>query len=157
MAISGAGKGGFGPITQLAGMRGLMADPQGRIIPVPIQSNFRHGFKYTLEYFISTHGARKGLADTALAYRRCWLPNPPSCRYCPRYDRHGKRIVARPRVSIFAALKILVNKRWPSVSLGRVSAEAVVDEEDVASLLLSLRMTFTRMTKPILWMINGFG
>jgi DNA-directed RNA polymerase subunit beta' len=65
MALSGAGKGGFGPITQLAGMRGLMADPQGRIIPVPIQSNFRQGLE-ALEYFISTHGARKGLADTAL-------------------------------------------------------------------------------------------
>jgi DNA-directed RNA polymerase subunit beta' len=65
MSLSGAGKGGFGPITQLAGMRGLMADPQGRIIPVPIQSNFRQGLD-ALEYFISTHGARKGLADTAL-------------------------------------------------------------------------------------------
>ncbi len=65
MALSGAGKGGFGPITQLSGMRGLMADPQGKIIPVPIQSNFRQGLD-TLEYFISTHGARKGLADTAL-------------------------------------------------------------------------------------------
>ncbi|MFN2138814.1 MAG: DNA-directed RNA polymerase subunit beta' [Candidatus Promineifilaceae bacterium] len=65
MALSGAGKGGFGPITQLAGMRGLMADPQGRIIPVPILSNFRQGLE-ALEYFISTHGARKGLADTAL-------------------------------------------------------------------------------------------
>ncbi len=65
MALSGAGKGGFGPITQLAGMRGLMADPSGRIIVVPIQSNFRMGLN-TLEYFISTHGARKGLADTAL-------------------------------------------------------------------------------------------
>ena len=63
--LSGAGKGGFGPITQLAGMRGLMADPQGRIIPVPILSNFRQGLE-ALEYFISTHGARKGLADTAL-------------------------------------------------------------------------------------------
>jgi DNA-directed RNA polymerase subunit beta' len=65
MALSGAGKGGFGPITQLAGMRGLMADPQGRIIKVPITSNFRHGLS-ALEYFISTHGSRKGLADTAL-------------------------------------------------------------------------------------------
>jgi DNA-directed RNA polymerase subunit beta' len=65
MALSGAGKGGFGPITQLAGMRGLMADPSGKIIVVPIQSNFRQGLN-TLEYFISTHGARKGLADTAL-------------------------------------------------------------------------------------------
>jgi DNA-directed RNA polymerase subunit beta' len=65
MANSGATKGGFGPIAQLAGMRGLMADPAGRIIRLPIQSNFREGLT-ALEYFISTHGARKGLADTAL-------------------------------------------------------------------------------------------
>jgi DNA-directed RNA polymerase subunit beta' len=65
MALSGATKGGFGPISQLAGMRGLMADPSGRIIPLPIRSNFRDGLT-ALEYFISTHGARKGLADTAL-------------------------------------------------------------------------------------------
>ena len=64
-AISGATKGGFGTISQLAGMRGLMADPAGRIIPLPIRSNFREGLT-ALEYFISTHGARKGLADTAL-------------------------------------------------------------------------------------------
>ena len=65
MAMSGATKGGFTPISQLAGMRGLMADPAGRIIPLPIRSNFREGLR-ALEYFISTHGARKGLADTAL-------------------------------------------------------------------------------------------
>ncbi len=65
MANSGATKGGFGPIAQLAGMRGLMADPSGRIIRLPIKSNFREGLD-ALEYFISTHGARKGLADTAL-------------------------------------------------------------------------------------------
>ena len=65
MANSGATKGGFSPISQLAGMRGLMADPSGRIIPMPIRSNFREGLT-ALEYFISTHGARKGLADTAL-------------------------------------------------------------------------------------------
>jgi len=65
MAISGATKGGFGPISQLAGMRGLMADPSGRIIDYPIRSSFRDGLT-TLEYFISTHGARKGLTDTAL-------------------------------------------------------------------------------------------
>jgi len=65
MANSGATKGGFGPISQLAGMRGLMADPAGRIIPMPIRSNFREGLT-AQEYFISTHGARKGLADTAL-------------------------------------------------------------------------------------------
>ncbi|MEA3335621.1 MAG: DNA-directed RNA polymerase subunit beta' [Chloroflexota bacterium] len=65
MATSGATKGGVTPIRQLAGMRGLMADPSGRIIPLPIRSNFREGLT-ALEYFLSTHGARKGLADTAL-------------------------------------------------------------------------------------------
>jgi len=65
MAVSGATKGSFTPIRQLAGMRGLMADPAGRIISLPIRSNFREGLT-ALEYFISTHGARKGLADTAL-------------------------------------------------------------------------------------------
>ena len=65
MARSGASKGGFGPIAQLAGMRGLMADPSGRIIPLPIRSNLREGLS-ALEYFISTHGSRKGLTDTAL-------------------------------------------------------------------------------------------
>ncbi len=49
----------------MAGMRGLMSDPSGRIIELPIKSNFREGLS-VLEYFISTHGARKGLADTAL-------------------------------------------------------------------------------------------
>lgn len=65
MARSGASKGGFGPIAQLAGMRGLMADPSGRIISHPIRSNLREGLT-SMEYFISTHGSRKGLADTAL-------------------------------------------------------------------------------------------
>ncbi len=65
MSISGATKGGIQTIRQLAGMRGLMADPSGRIIALPIRSNFREGLT-ALEYFLSTHGARKGLADTAL-------------------------------------------------------------------------------------------
>ncbi len=64
MAHSGA-RGNESQITQLAGMRGLMADPAGRIIDIPIKANFREGLT-VLEYFISTHGARKGLADTAL-------------------------------------------------------------------------------------------
>ena len=64
MANSGA-RGNESQITQLAGMRGLMADPTGKIIDLPIKANFREGLT-VLEYFISTHGARKGLADTAL-------------------------------------------------------------------------------------------
>jgi len=65
MAASGATKGKFEMIAQIAGMRGLMNDPSGRIIELPVRSNFREGLS-VLEYFISTHGARKGLADTAL-------------------------------------------------------------------------------------------
>lgn len=64
MATSGA-RGNPAQVKQIAGMRGLMADPSGRIIPLPIRSNLREGLS-VLEYFISTHGARKGLADTAL-------------------------------------------------------------------------------------------
>ena len=64
MSDSGA-RGNPSNFTQLAGMRGLMANPAGRIIELPIRSSFREGLT-VLEYFISTHGARKGLADTAL-------------------------------------------------------------------------------------------
>ncbi|HLC23254.1 MAG TPA: DNA-directed RNA polymerase subunit beta', partial [Dehalococcoidia bacterium] len=64
MATSGA-KGNISQITQMAGMRGLMTDPSGRIMEFPIRSSFREGLT-VLEYFMSTHGARKGLADTAL-------------------------------------------------------------------------------------------
>jgi DNA-directed RNA polymerase subunit beta' len=64
MAHSGA-RGNIMQIRQLAGMRGLVANPKGEIIPRPIKANFREGLS-VLEYFISTHGARKGLADTAL-------------------------------------------------------------------------------------------
>jgi len=64
MATSGA-RGNISQISQLAGMRGLMADPSGRIIDLPIRSSFREGLD-VLEYFLSSHGARKGLADTAL-------------------------------------------------------------------------------------------
>src|SRR5213596_494535 len=64
MAQSGA-RGNIQQIRQLAGMRGLMTDPSGRIIELPIKANFREGLT-VLEYFISTHGQRKGLADTAI-------------------------------------------------------------------------------------------
>jgi DNA-directed RNA polymerase subunit beta' len=64
MAFSGA-RGNISQVRQLIGMRGLMADPQGQIIDLPIASNFREGLTVT-EYFISSYGARKGLVDTAL-------------------------------------------------------------------------------------------
>jgi DNA-directed RNA polymerase subunit beta' len=64
MVTSGA-RGNWMQVRQIAGMRGLVANPKGEIIPRPVKSNFREGFS-VLEYFISSHGARKGLADTAL-------------------------------------------------------------------------------------------
>jgi len=65
LMVTSASRGSVDQIRQLAGMRGLMAKPSGRIIETPIKSNFREGLS-VLEYFSSTHGARKGLADTAL-------------------------------------------------------------------------------------------
>jgi len=65
MMMGSGARGNIQQVRQLAGMRGLMADPTGRIIDLPIKANFTEGLT-VLEYFISTHGARKGLADTAL-------------------------------------------------------------------------------------------
>ena len=65
MMVRSGARGNMMQLRQIAGMRGLVANPKGEIIPQPIKSNFREGLS-VLEYFISTHGARKGLADTAL-------------------------------------------------------------------------------------------
>ena len=109
MANSGA-RGSFNQIRQLAGMRGLMADPKGEIIARPIKANFMEGLT-VLEYFISTHGARKGLADTALRTADSGLPHaaagrrlagrdhPRAARQEARGLRHEgvHRAPARPR------------------------------------------------------------
>jgi DNA-directed RNA polymerase subunit beta' len=151
MALSGAGKGGFGPITQLSGMRGLMADPQGKIIPVPIQSNFRMGLN-TLEYFISTHGARKGLADTALrtadaGYLTRRLVDiaqemivmdddcgTPKGIYVSRVDNFGKQTLAE-RI------------------LGRVAAASIVNPE-TGEIIIQEKEHFT---EPISELIDEMG
>ncbi|HWQ16137.1 MAG TPA: DNA-directed RNA polymerase subunit beta', partial [Roseiflexaceae bacterium] len=65
MMVNSSARGNINQLSQMAGMRGLMSDPTGRIIELPIKSNFREGLS-VLEYFVSTHGGRKGLADTAL-------------------------------------------------------------------------------------------
>ena len=78
MADSGA-RGSDKQIKQLAGMRGLMADTTGRTIELPIKSNFREGLD-VLEYFISAHGARKGLVRYRASYRGLWLPDQTSGR-----------------------------------------------------------------------------
>ena len=87
MAHSGA-RGSEKQMRQLAGMRGLMAKPSGEIIETPIISNFKEGLS-VLEYFNSTHGARKGLADTALENGELGLSNPPSRRRCARLHCDG--------------------------------------------------------------------
>ena len=65
MMVNSGARGNWMQVRQIAGMRGLVANPKGEIIPRPIKSNYREGLS-VLEYFIATHGARKGLADTAL-------------------------------------------------------------------------------------------
>ena len=65
MMVQSGARGNMMQIRQIAGMRGLVANPRGDMIPRPIKSNFREGLK-VLEYFIATPGARKGLVDTAL-------------------------------------------------------------------------------------------
>ena len=128
MAVSGATKGGYGTVNQLAGMRGMMADPSGRIVPVPIRSNFREGLSI-LEYFISTHGSRKGLADTAL--------RTADAGYLTRrlVDVVQDVIVATEDCGTEQAWTIYRREEWREEESwdfrlwGRVAAEHVVDPE----------------------------
>ena len=83
-------------VRQIAGMRGLVANPKGEIIPRPIKANFREGLS-VLEYFISTHGARKGLADTALRTADSGLPDPAPGRRLPGRDHPRGRLRHRAR------------------------------------------------------------
>ncbi len=127
MAISGSTKGGFGPITQLAGMRGLMADPSGRIIDLPIRSHFREGLN-ALEYFISTHGARKGLADTALrtadaGYLTRRLVDVAQDMIVNRWDCNT------PRGLIIKRSDDVAGQTIDERIVGRCSAENIVDPD----------------------------
>ncbi len=79
MMVHSGARGNMMQVRQIAGMRGLVANPKGEIIPRPIKANFREGLS-VLEYFISTHGARKGLADTALRTADSGLPDPAAGR-----------------------------------------------------------------------------
>ena len=96
MMVNSGARGNMMQVRQIAGMRGLVANPKGEIIPRPIKANFREGLS-VLEYFISTHGARKGLADTALRTADSGLPDPSSGRRLAGRDhpRGGLRHRAR--------------------------------------------------------------
>ena len=143
MANSGSTKGGYGPITQLAGMRGMMADPQGRIIAVPIKSNFRDGLS-AQEYFISTHGSRKGLADTALrtadaGYLTRRLVDVAQDVIIHAEDCGTDKCVTIRRSDNFGK-QPLAERVW-----GRVSAQEIIDPE-TGEKLVSNRELFNENT-----------
>ena len=96
MMVGSGARGNVMQVRQIAGMRGLVANPRGEIIPRPIKSNFREGLS-VLEYFISTHGARKGLADTALRTADSGLPHPPPGRRRAGAHRARRGLRHEPR------------------------------------------------------------
>jgi DNA-directed RNA polymerase subunit beta' len=123
MANSGA-RGSFKQIRQLAGMRGLMASPKGEIIENPIKANFMEGLG-VLEYFISTHGARKGLADTALR-------TADSGYLTRRLVDVAQEVVVRDHdcgTEKFMSMPLRKGERLNELLLGRVLASAVADPE----------------------------
>ena len=96
MMVGSGARGNMTQMRQIAGMRGLVANPRGDMIPRPIKKNFREGLE-TLEYFIATPGARKGLVDTALRTADSGLPHPSSRRRRPGADRARAGLRQQPR------------------------------------------------------------
>ena len=133
MANSGA-RGSTNQIRQLAGMRGLMADPSGQIIEVPIRANFREGLT-VLEFFISSHGARKGLADTALrtadsgylTRRLVDVSQDVIIREEDCYENRGEIPKGMPITEILEGNKVV--EPLGDRLLGRYTAERVVDPQ----------------------------
>jgi DNA-directed RNA polymerase subunit beta' len=139
MATSGA-RGSVQQVRQLAGMRGLMAKPSGKIIETPIKANFREGLK-VLEYFSSTHGARKGLADTALKtadsgyltrkladVAQNVVVNEPDCGTLRGISKTATKKGDQYEVPLWKAIRGRV-ARDRIVDL--ISDEVIVDENDV--------------------------
>ena len=149
MMVNSGARGNMMQVRQIAGMRGLVANPKGEIIPRPIKANFREGLS-VLEYFISTHGARKGLADTALRTADSGLPDPSSGGRLPGRDhprgglRHRAGHRAADRVEERGRLAgpgrrtprpRCAPARWPPTSAtrtGKVVAAGGADLGDVA-------------------------
>lgn len=132
MAISGA-RGNESQISQLAGMRGLVADPTGKTFEVPIKANFREGLT-VLEYFISSHGTRKGLADTAIktadsGYLTRRLVDVAQDVIVREFDCGTEEgIVVRAITEISGDQESVIEPLWERLA-GRVSLEAVVHPE----------------------------
>ncbi|MBI4334873.1 MAG: DNA-directed RNA polymerase subunit beta' [Chloroflexi bacterium] len=150
MATAGA-KGNIGQITQMAGMRGLMSDPSGKIIELPIKGSFREGLS-VLEYFISTHGARKGLADTALrtsdsGYLTRRLIDVAQDVRISQEDCGSSGGIAVPRETEESRLVVFADRlmgRWPAQPVadpntGEIIADvdSEIDEEKAAAIARS--------------------
>ncbi len=133
MVVSGA-RGNENQISQLAGMRGLVSDPTGKTIEIPIKSNFREGLS-VLEYFISSHGTRKGLADTALrtadsGYLTRRLVDVAQDVIVREFDcgtEEGIEVSAIKEVS--GDLEKVIEPLWERIA-GRFAAETVVHPEN---------------------------
>ena len=127
MAHSGA-RGSAAQIKQLAGMRGLMAKPSGEIIETPIISNFKEGLT-VLEYFNSTHGARKGLADTALKTANSGYLTRRLVDVAQDCDHHRGRLRHHPRPHDARGGRRRRGHRaaWPSASSAARRSSDIVD------------------------------
>ena len=99
MMVDSGARGNPQQVRQIAGMKGLVSNPRGEMIPRPILSSFREGLS-VLEYFISTHGARKGLADTALRTADSGYLDPPAGRRGPGADRSAEGLRDDPGIRI---------------------------------------------------------
>ncbi len=132
MAISGA-RGNEAQISQLAGMRGLVADPTGKTFEIPIKANFREGLT-VLEYFISSHGTRKGLADTAIktadsGYLTRRLVDVSQDVIVREQDCNTEEgIVVRAITEISGERETIIEPLWERLA-GRVALETVVNPQ----------------------------
>ncbi|NLO27207.1 MAG: DNA-directed RNA polymerase subunit beta' [Actinobacteria bacterium] len=146
MASSGA-RGSFKQIRQLAGMRGLMASPKGEIIERPIKANFMEGLG-VLEYFISTHGARKGLADTALR-------TADSGYLTRRLVDVAQEVVIRERdcgTEKYIEIPLRKSERLNELLLGRVLAVSVADPATGEVVYERNELLNKRMLEKLLWL-----
>jgi DNA-directed RNA polymerase subunit beta' len=148
MSNSGA-KGNIAQIRQMGGMRGLMSDPSGRIIELPIRSSFREGLS-VLEYFTSTHGARKGLADTALRTadsgyltRRMIdvaqdvVVQPGAC-FEEGEPIPGIWITERAEAGLLASLEERIDGRWTAEAVAHPeTGEVLVGADEEITLLIA--------------------
>nr|QCI06291.1 RNA polymerase b'-subunit [Dictyurus purpurascens] len=151
MAFSGA-RANISQVRQLVGMRGLMSDPQGKIIDLPISSNFREGLTIT-DYFISSYGARKGLVDTALrtadsGYLTRRLVDVAQDIIIREHDCKTSRGIILEEMVDNQNKKTLIN--FQQALLGRVLAEDIIDYKSSCIIAKSGKSIDSELLKKIL-------